>query len=44
MLGGITGRAQKQGSAEAAPVGSKRNGVALIPFSIITYDLMFVNV
>jgi hypothetical protein len=35
MLGGLTGKIQKQGSAEAGPVGSKRHMFALfLDFSI----------
>jgi hypothetical protein len=33
MLGGITGKIQKQGNTEAGPVGSKSVGVTLLSYS-----------
>jgi len=36
MLGGLTGKIQKQGSAEAVPVGRKRHVFALFLNYIIT--------
>ena len=43
MFNGITGVPQKQGSAEAVPVGSKRVAISLILFYIIPQYLIFVK-
>jgi hypothetical protein len=43
MLGGITGKIQKQGNTEAGPVGSKSVGVTLILILSIPQYLTIVK-